>query len=76
MWAIVVHVALLTILEQRAVGIMGLRNIAMEPVIGGKGRIFVVHSLSIITLCIVENDFRSGLPNQASFSFSIWPRRE
>src|SRR4029434_1352861 len=45
-------------------------------VTGGKSRIFVVHSLSIITLRIVKNDFRSGLPNQASFSFSIWPRRE
>src|SRR4029434_9446596 len=31
MWAIVVHVAVLTISEQRAVGIMGFRNIAMEP---------------------------------------------
>src|SRR4029434_5712054 len=31
MWAIVVHVAVLTISEQRAVGIMGLRNIAMAP---------------------------------------------
>ena len=30
MWAIVVHVAVLTISEQRAVGIMGFRNIAME----------------------------------------------
>ena len=31
MWAIVVPVAVLTISEQRAVGIMGFRNIAMEP---------------------------------------------
>src|SRR4029434_9243945 len=31
MWATVVHVAVLTISEQRAVGTMGLRNIAMEP---------------------------------------------
>src|SRR4029434_7486799 len=31
MWAIVVHVDVLTISEQRAVGIMGFRNIAMEP---------------------------------------------
>ena len=31
MWAIVVPVAMLTISEQRAVGIMGFRNIAMEP---------------------------------------------
>ena len=31
MWALVVHVAVLTFSEQRAVGIMGFRNIAMEP---------------------------------------------
>src|SRR4029434_4675842 len=31
MWAIVVHVAVLTISEPRAVGKKGFRNIAMEP---------------------------------------------
>ena len=38
-------------------------------VIGGKGRRFVVHSASIITLRIVENDFRLGYPTKPRFCF-------
>src|SRR4029434_2059645 len=50
MWAIVVHVAVLTISEQRAVGKMGFRNIAMEP---WSGNSRVTADLTVL-LCVLS----------------------
>src|SRR4029434_2020827 len=50
MWALVVHVAVLTISEQRAVGIMGFWNIAMEP---WSGNSRVTADLTVL-LCVLS----------------------
>ena len=50
MWAIVVHVAVLTISEQRDVGLMGFWNIAMEPWSGNRR---VTADLTVL-LCVLS----------------------
>src|SRR4029434_1415448 len=59
MWAIVVHVAVLTISEKRAVGKMGFRNIAMEPEITGEtfvyyssAEVFYIQNSRVISLSL------------------------